>query len=421
MSANKKRVAVAIGASAEAVYAIKQAQTLGFCTVAMDANPAAPGLSAADHQLVTDLRYAEQVCLSLEKEQLIPSVVIPVPVGRILTTAGAVNNHFHLSGVSADAAALVTDKCRFHLALAEAGLRDAQLTLLQTGTTALPAEMKDPNRYPLIIKPRYGAGSRGVRRCETEAEAAAALWAEDQSPLTEDYIAETCVTGMEYGVDGVYENGRFHLILLRQKRQTPPPYCQCVGYRAVVPGASQETDRLLAAIRDLMTQAGQILGLSTCPVHADVLADEQNLLSSRPFLIELSARPSGHHLHDLFTPMASGCDFITEYMKCAVPELALPWHFDVNNVRPLEIRYFDLPAGIVRAIPSPQDLRQLPGLVHYDCTLQPGQILTPVHEGHDLMDRGCYICEEIAPGCTERLNRFIRNSFLIESSQEAYL
>ena len=57
-------------------------------------------------------------------------------------------------------------------------------------------------------------------------------------PYDEDYCVETCVQGTEYGVDGVFVDGEFKLILLRGKKNTPPPYRECVEYYSVI-----ETDK----------------------------------------------------------------------------------------------------------------------------------------------------------------------------------
>ena len=155
-------------------------------------------------------------------------------------------------------------------------------------------------------------------------------------------------------------------------------------------------------VRGMVVKATIVLAKGYTP--SDALAKEIQTLASaeeklqkmiegeRVFIIELSARPSGHHLHDLFTPMATGVDMAETYIRS---QCGLPYRYEPEETRRLLIRYFALPEGIVRHVPAKEEL-PLPqdvALRAWDCEIRPGDRLGQVINGHSVMGRGYFILE----------------------------
>ena len=115
--------AAIIGASEEALHTIEKAHEYGLTVVALDGNGKAPGLSAADKALVVDISDEEETIRAVREEKA--DFVLTVPIGRYLTTIGAVNDALTLPGISKEMAVLCTDKYSFHKKLFEQGLRGA--------------------------------------------------------------------------------------------------------------------------------------------------------------------------------------------------------------------------------------------------------------------------------------------------------
>lgn len=395
--------AALIGAGSEALHTIKKAQELGVFVIALDGNPAAEGLAAADLGLPVDISDEQAVLDVLKREK--PDFVITGPIGRYLTTAGAVNDALGLEGISRQAAVLCTDKYLFHTRLSGGGLRNCRCVLIP-GMSAgncektvderrlqvdnLLAEASDVG-YPAILKPRYGSGSRGIFFLEGRDQLREALlWlaglGEDASPAEEDYVLEEAAPGQEFGVDGAVDREGFHLILLRRKLLTPPPARQAVGYLSVVPD-SRENRELMERVRRYMAQTAALLGLKSCLLHADLMIEGEGI-----FAIEVSARPSGHYLHNVFTPMATGVDMAEAYIRS---RCGLPWSYEPLSCRHLLIRYFDLKPGKVKTVPV-SGMLQLPEgirLREWQCAIRPGDVLEPVTTGHSVMGRGYFILE----------------------------
>lgn len=382
--------AAVIGASSESIYAISKAKELGLEVLALDGDPGAPGLSAADTSYVVDIRDPEKVKEILDENR--PDVILPVPIGRYLTTTGVINDAYGLMGVSAAAAQLCTDKYEFHRVLAQKSLRNAELYLVPAGETCVYAdELNDI--YPVVVKPRFGSGSRGVEIFNTPEELSERFLS--GLPFEEDYCIETCVPGPEYGVDGVFVDGKFKLIVLRGKENTPPPYRECVGYYSIT--ENKDNTRFFNKLRELMQSVGEALGFKNNIIHADIIRDNND----NPFIIETSARPSGHNLHNLFTPMASGVDEVTEFIKMAVPGLNLEYSFEPTVSSDMMIRYFDFENVRVNMVPDIEDIRARYPIVAWNCTIKPGDRLSKVTNGASIMGRGFFV---IKAGSKEELD-----------------
>ena len=388
--------AAIIGASEEALHTIEKAHEYGLTVVALDGNGKAPGLSAADKALVVDISDEEETIRAVREEKA--DFVLTVPIGRYLTTIGAINDALTLPGISKEMAVLCTDKYSFHKTLFEQGLRSCHCYGVgnhlgdETPNEVLAEKLVNgelPLAFPAILKPRFGSGSRGIHMLNRREELERAL----QEAEGESYVLEECIEGEEYGVDGAMVGSDFQMVLLRYKRNTPPPARQAVAYFSVQPA-----DPFYEQVKVYMQRVTACLGLRECLLHADLIRGEDG-----PFVIELSARPSGHNLHNLFTPLCTGVDVAEEYIKY---RMGKPFCFVPNQTKSMMIHYFDL-QGKVKQVPDQVQVEQtlkelhqisengLPevSLIKWECHIIAGEVLQPVSDGHSLMGRGHFILE----------------------------
>lgn len=402
--------AMIIGAGSEALHTIDKAHKHGLSVTALDGNPAAEGLREADKGLVVDISKEAAVIETAKREK--PDFVLTAPIGRYLTTVGAVNDALNLPGISRQMAVLCTDKYQFYRKLQVSGLREGRCYAVGgedgTGIRELKAgfaEGKISIGFPAILKPRFGSGSRGIRMIRNEEELHAALdELEEQTGAAKDAaqkkgnlqieecVLEECAQGEEYGADGAVIRGRFHMVLLRKKENTPPPTRQAVGYFSVLP-----EDEFWQQAGSYMESVVRCLGLEECLLHADLIRSSRG-----PFVIEMSARPSGHNLHNLFTPLCTGIDMAEEYIRY---RMGLEWNFDPAAVRRAAIHYFDLTGKAVR-VPEEDQVRQaVPSLLDWKCNIAEGEMLAPVSDGHSLMGRGYFILEGDKEELAEKIEK----------------
>ena len=374
---NKTNIGVVIGASQDSIHTIEMAKKHNIYVVALDGNPAAKGFEYADKSVVVDISDKEKVCQEIEK--INPDFIIPIPIGRYLSTTGYINERFNLKGIKYKATEYSTDKYLFHKKLHDAGLRQIGLELL-TGTS----EMEDVDvDYPVIIKPRYGSGSRDIFYVNN-ADGLEQIWNSIELDK-EDFVAEHAVAGDEYSIDGAVIDNELKITLLRKKIITPLPVRQPVSSFSVV--NNDENLLLYNRVFSHIQKVVRELGYNDCLLNADLIINDDEV-----FVIEIAPRPSGHNLHNVFVPEATGIDIAEEYIKFLLDE---PYEFENENIRRIQIRFFDFEDVIVKKVPDIHILNKYVNcnILKWNCNIKNGEYMNKVINGHSIMGRGFFIVE----------------------------
>lgn len=391
--------AAIIGASSEALHTIKKAKEYNLIVVALDGNEKAEGLAAADEAMVVNISQEKETIECVKKEEI--DFVLTVPIGRYLTTIGSVNDALNLPGIGKKQAAYCTDKLLFHNKMKEHGLRDCRCyeavedrkerEKLWTQIQGREQELQ----FPAILKPRFGSGSRGIHFVNDMQELKKGL----ETTSGESYVLEECVAGEEYGLDGAVINGTFYPVLLRHKENTPLPARQAVAYFSVMP-----EDDFYREVKEFMEKTVKVLELQECLLHADIIRTEKG-----PFVIEMSARPSGHNLHNLFTPLCTGVDMAEQYIR---HRLGMDCNFAPEKTKMMMIHYFDLEGRVV-TVPKQAEVESILGkeMAVWQCNIKEGDVLSRVSDGHSLMGRGYFVLEGLSEGELKQQAKEVKKSF----------
>lgn len=371
--------AAIIGASSESLHTIKKAKEYNLTVVALDGNERAEGLAVADEARVVNISQEKETIECIKKEEI--DFVLTVPIGRYLTTIGSVNDTLKLPGIGKKQAVYCTDKLLFHNKMKEHTLRNCQCyeaveDCEERERLFVQIQKKELElKFPAILKPRFGSGSRGIHFVNELQELKYGL----EVTAGESYVLEECADGEEYGLDGAVIDGKFYLVLLRHKENTPLPARQAVAYFSVMP-----EDKFYGQVKTFMEQTVQVLELQECLLHADLIRTENG-----PFMIEMSARPSGHNLHNLFTPLCTGVDVAEQYIR---HRLGLGCSFVPEKTKCMMIHYFDL-EGQVMYVPNQEEAEKMLGreVVIWQCNIKAGDVLPKVSDGHSLMGRGYFV------------------------------
>jgi len=366
-----------IGAGPEQVPAIELGRRMGYRVIALDGNPQAPGLRAADKGIVVDLRNTEAViCIAREVNA---SCIVPAPLGAVLTTVGAVNDAMGWRGISHRSAVACTDKAVMRRALSKKGISQPNFRLAHS-----PNDVRAAVRaleLPVVLKPVRGSGSLGVALISTEGDLdlqLAKAQATGQFKVVGGMLVESALLGSEYGVDAVVVSGECTVLSVRSKVICPPPHRVAIEYTGPMPISST----LFAEVQRTIQRAVSSLEIDNCMVHVDVMIKPQENSVS---LIEISGRPSGFGLCLEMLPACLGINPVEQTIRMM---LGQTFSFKPQLARVGRLKgLFDRPGKLV-AVGDLEAASKLPGvqLIHLPIAL--GDHIPPLHSGTDWLSAG---------------------------------
>ncbi len=390
---------LSLGAGIEQIPSIIHAREMGLFVIVADGNKNAPGLKIADIPLVIDIKNTEEIIAAAKKYSV--SCLLPVPIGRYLTTIGRVNDHLGLKGISGDAAVNCTDKRKFNALLAKSGLNYPHQIVLSDYKELKEAILEFG--IPCVIKPRHGSGSKGVMVIDSNSNLEAILEENDVFyPGETEILVEQYINGRGLGVDGYIDNHEFHIILIREKEITPHPYKVETAYFA--PAPLKEITRNKISIE--LANCAKSLGINNSPFHADiVIAGDQT-----PYVIEMSGRPSGLFISQKLVPLVTGFDFIGNCINMLLDKKIA---FLPNYTQSAMLGFFNLPPGKIIKVPEADRINTRDYITEYVNHLRIGEHIEIVRNVNDLIYRGYYLLnapyEKLHPLSDSIIDSFIIN------------
>lgn len=356
-------LALCIGAGPEQIGSILKAQSLGYRVLALDGDPNAPGLALACESRVANICDVDAVVTIARSAGV--ALTLPVPIGRLLATQGRVHDELGLHGVSYETAMICTDKAAFHRCLAA-----AKIDLPWQCSYETVAELKDENGaewpFPVVIKPTYGSGSRGVLVLNSE-EAWHQL-SQNTNNLTSHYgvgaVIEAFIDGIVLGIDGAVAAGEVVITTVREKEMTPLPWRVELAYKTPSCLPNEATPRIYKEI----SSALKALGVDGSTFHADAVWTD----NGRLVIIEMSARPAGLMITRGLVPLSTGVDFLAEAIKLHATGYG---SFEAKYAVPSLLHYWHHNGGIVKQLPSSKEILQDPHVADVEINLRIGQTL----------------------------------------------
>lgn len=365
------RTVLFVGAGRHQRRAIVRARELGLRVVAVDRNPEALGLEAADVPELVDFRDVDAVVEVGRRHRV--DGVLTVSADRAVPVVAAVAEALGLPGIGTATAYLMTHKIAMRRRLAEAGVPQPRFAAVRTiaeGHAAL-----ETVGLPAVLKPADSGGQRGLFLLRSLDDLDASLHVALSESSSGEAIVESFHEGLELNGLALARRGAVVPLTLSD-RLRPPGVGFGVGWIHVYP-ATIYGDVLEEAER-VAAHAVHALGLRDGVAFPQLLVEESGTVR----VVEVAARIPGGQMADLALH-AIGLDLVEIALRQAlgleVPdELARPRFRQPLAIRFLTAQPGPLPTGTVRRWSGLERVLAFPGVVQADVFLTEGETIRPV-------------------------------------------
>lgn len=346
-----------IGAGFLQDFVIQKAKSMGYTTLAVDMDPNAIGFQHADKYQVINI-VDEAACLAYAQQESIDGVLTAATDYGVLT-ASYIAREMGLPGLDYDVAKLIKNKYLVRKCLYNNQVDDASEAYLIDSTTNID-DIKDLIRYPVMVKPCDGSGSRGACRVESAEQLSRACQIAMESSILHKAEVETFISGAEYGVESLVVDGEVHVLGIMKKWMTEPPYYAELGH-AIPSGLDEMTEE---RVRQTVIKAIKALGINSGSVNMDLLMDSEG----KVYIVDIGARMGGNMIGPCIIPYATGMDYMANMIRVAVGE---PVDLMQGKKCAVATRLLAFQRGVVKKIPDIYDIEK-----KYDV-----EIFHHMHEG----------------------------------------
>ncbi len=360
-----------VGAGRHQRRAILRARELGIRVVAVDKNPDAPGLEAADVGEAVDFTDVAAVTEVARRHSV--DGALTVSADRAVPVVAAVTEDLGLPSIGREVAHLMTHKIAMRRTLADAGVPQPRFAAARDLASARAAV--ESVGLPAVLKPADSGGQRGIFYLETQDDVDAHLHAALVASPTEEAIVEGFHDGLELNGIVIARKGEAVPLTLSD-RLRPPGIGFGVGWIHVYP-ASIYGDVLAEAER-VAVHAVHALGLRDGIAFPQLLVSDDGSVR----VVEVAARIPGGQMADLVRH-AVGVDLVEVALRQALgeeipDELVLPKFKQPLSIRFLTAQPGPLPTGKVTRVGPLDPVLAAPGVVQADTYLQVGETIRPV-------------------------------------------
>ena len=320
-------------------YVISKAKDLGYYVLCLDADPNAVGFKIADEYAVINI-VDEDACLAYAREKQVDGVLTAATDFSVLTMSH-IAEVLHLPGINYNSAKIIKNKALVRKRLFEANADDTSISY-EIDSLEDIADILPKIKFPVMMKPVDGSGSRGASKVEKAEDFVKAAEFAMNGSITHRAVAEPFIEGKEYGVESFVDNGVIHVLGVMQKDMTEPPYYAELGH-AIPSGLTPELE---TKVKSCVYRAIFALGVNHGSVNMDLLITNEGNVH----IVDVGARMGGNLIGSHIIPMGTGIDYMGNMIRAAVGDTT-NWKPEWQP-KPVATRLLALTPGRIKKLPN---------------------------------------------------------------------
>ena len=320
-------------------YVICKAKTMGYYVLCLDADPNAMGFAIADEHAVINI-VDEEACLAYARDKQVDGVLTAATDFSVLTMS-RIAEELHLPGINYQSAKVIKNKALVRKRLFEANADDTGISY-EIDSVEDFADILPKIKFPVMMKPVDGSGSRGASKVEKAEDFVKAAEYAMNGSITHRAVAEPFIEGKEYGVESFVDNGVIHVLGVMQKDMTEPPYYAELGH-AIPSGLTPELE---TKVKSCVYRAIFALGVNHGSVNMDLLITNEGNVH----IVDVGARMGGNLIGSHIIPMGTGIDYMGNMIRAAVGD-ATNWKPEWQP-KPVATKLLALTPGIIKKLPN---------------------------------------------------------------------
>lgn len=336
---------------------------MGLNVVAVDPDPAAPGLALATVRRVHDLADVQAI-LRVAREHRIDGI-LTMAADYPMPTVAAVCAELNLPGPRPQVVAQATNKWLMRQVLQAALLPCPSLRRvldLEQAAHAVAALRGDT-----IFKPAMSHGGRGITRVPAGSPMAIverAFVRARRETRADGVLVEEFVDGAEFSVESLTHQGVTHIVAVTDKITSGAPYYVELGHSQ----PSRWPATRVETLRTTAEQAMAALGIDQAAGHTEI-----RLTSNGPVIMEAAARLGGGFITSHLVPLSTGVDLVRATIRVALG--ASP---DLTPKLPAwaaAVRFLSATPGRVTGVDGLEALQDIDGLEEAEIYVRPGETI----------------------------------------------